>query len=77
MSQDNSNKIVIFVIQRYNVYIRITVEEIMEIKVENLGVITEGKIELKKNVVNIKYGINGSGKAQFLKVLNFLLKVKI
>lgn len=63
MSQDNSNKIVIFVIQRYNVYIRITVEEIMEIKVENLGVITEGKIELKKNVVNIKYGINEIGRA--------------
>lgn len=35
----------------------------MEIKLENLDVVTEGKIELEKNVVNIKYGINGSGKS--------------
>ena len=46
----------------------------MEIKVENLGVITEGKIELKKNVVNIKYGINGSGKSTISKGIELSVK---
>ena len=46
----------------------------MEIKVENLGVITEGKIELKKHVVNIKYGINGSGKSRISKGIELSVK---
>jgi len=46
----------------------------MEIKVENLGVITEGKIELEKNVVNIKYGINGSGKSTLSKGIELSVK---
>lgn len=37
--------------------------ENMEIKIENLGVISEGKINIDRNKVNIKYGINGSGKS--------------
>lgn len=37
--------------------------ENMEIKIENLGVIAEGKINIDRNMVNIKYGINGSGKS--------------
>lgn len=46
----------------------------MEIKVENLGVISEGKIELEKNVVNIKYGINGSGKSTISKGIELSVK---
>lgn len=46
----------------------------MEIKVENLGVITEGKIELEKNVVNVKYGINGSGKSTVSKGIELFVK---
>ena len=41
----------------------------MEITVSNLGVISQGKLTLEKDIVNIKYGINGSGKSTISKGL--------
>lgn len=39
----------------------------MEISINNLGAITKGKIEIKENKLNIKYGINGIGKSTLSK----------
>ncbi|MEG1301848.1 MAG: AAA family ATPase, partial [Erysipelotrichaceae bacterium] len=46
----------------------------MKIKVENLGIIAEGEIELEKNKINIKYGINGSGKSTVSRGIELFVK---
>ena len=35
----------------------------MKINIKDLGIITEGEIEIEKNNINIYYGINGTGKS--------------
>lgn len=39
----------------------------MEIMIENLGAISQGSLKVEKNAINIKYGINGSGKSTISK----------
>lgn len=45
----------------------------MEVKIKNLGILDEGLLDVKENVLNIKYGLNGIGKstvARALKIAN-------
>ena len=39
----------------------------MKINIKDLGIITEGEIEIEKNNINIYYGINGTGKSTIAK----------
>lgn len=45
----------------------------MDIIVTNLGVISQGKLSIEKDIVNIKYGINGSGKSTISKGLELFI----
>ena len=45
----------------------------MDIIVSNLGVISQGKLSIEKDIVNIKYGINGSGKSTIAKGLELFI----
>lgn len=45
----------------------------MKVKIKNLGILDEGLLDVKENVLNIKYGLNGIGKstvARALKIAN-------
>lgn len=46
----------------------------MKIEAKNLGVISEAKLEIKENTVNIKYGINGLGKSTIAKGIELAVK---
>ena len=48
----------------------------MEITISNLGVISRGKLCIEKDIVNIKYGINGSGKSTIAKGLEYFINEK-
>lgn len=48
----------------------------MEIRISNCNNIREGLITLKENKLNVKYGINGTGKTTVSKAIEYMIKEK-